>query len=145
MTTPVPRPRIVDAAFWTWLVAAVLLVVSGLSALTIGADQLRKFFTLADDQVSSLLSLNRGIGVLCVVAGLAMGWLAGKVRTGERRFRRASIALSAVTAVILAGVARLVPTVALPLALVALVFGLIFICLPKARSWFSEVERTADG
>lgn len=145
MTTPAKRPRIVDAAFWTWIVAAVLLLVSGFSALTVSAGQFQDFFQVDEQQASTLVAFNRGIGVLCVLIGLGIGYVAGKIRNGDRRFRRAGVALSAVAAILLAGVARLVPTVVLPVALLALVVGLLLICLPKARAWYAEVEKASDG
>src|SRR5215211_448104 len=80
MTAPHRRPRIVDAAFWTWLAAAVLLVLGGLLIATSTSSQIPGFF--------------RGTGALFAMAGFATGYLAGRTRQGDKRFRRATVALT---------------------------------------------------
>jgi peptidoglycan/LPS O-acetylase OafA/YrhL len=77
MTAPAPRPRVVTAAFWCWVVASVMLMVGGLIAASVG-----------------LPTPYRAAGVMTVVAGGAMAFLAGRVRSGDARFRRAAVALS---------------------------------------------------
>src|SRR6476646_9649417 len=77
MTAPLPvpsnRPRLVDAAFWVWLVAAMMLVAFGLLLATSGGGV--AFFY-------------RGFGILFALAGCALGFAGGKSRTGHRGFRR---------------------------------------------------------
>ena len=88
MPTPVPaRPRIVEAVFWLWLLAAISLVVLGmLMALTRG----------------NLPPVFRGAGILFAVAGLALGYLAGRTRTGHAGLRRAAVGLALALVVLLA-------------------------------------------
>jgi len=122
MSGPVPaRPRIVDAVFWLWLLAAVSLVVLGmLMALTRG----------------NLPPVFRGAGVLFAVAGLALGYLAGRTRAGHARMRRAAVGLALALVVLLAlftlmtgGVLWLIPMI---LAMV----GAVLIMRPPAQDWF---------
>lgn len=84
MTAP-HRPRTVTAAFWCWVVAAVLLIVGGLLAAT-----------------APLPGIYRGAGVLTAVAGVGLAFLAGRARTDDTRFRRAAVVLS-LTLVVLVG------------------------------------------
>ncbi|KUI13065.1 hypothetical protein AU193_04850 [Mycobacterium sp. GA-1285] len=77
MTAPAPRTRVVTAAFWCWVGAAVMLMLGGLIAASV-----------------NLPALFRGAGILTVVAGAAMAFLAGRSRTGDVRFRRAGVALA---------------------------------------------------
>ena len=76
MTAPQSRPRVVTAAFWCWVVAAVLLVGLGL-LLALNAADLPIFL--------------RSAGGFMVVAGLALGFFARQALTGNRAFRRAAI------------------------------------------------------
>lgn len=122
MSAPVPeRPRIVDAVFWLWLLAAVSLVVLGmLMALTRG----------------NMPPVFRGAGILFAVAGLALGYLAGRTRAGHARMRRAAVGLALALVVLLAlftlmtgGVLWLIPMI---LAMV----GAVLIMRPSAQDWF---------
>ena len=86
MTAPPPRPRVVTAAFWCWVVAAVMLMVGGLIAVSV-----------------DLPTPYRAAGVMTVLAGGAMAFLAGRVRTGaDVRFRRAAVALALAIVVLVA-------------------------------------------
>jgi peptidoglycan/LPS O-acetylase OafA/YrhL len=76
MTAAQSRPRVLTAAFWCWLAASVLLIVGG----SIAAFDPRPVI--------------RGAGILTMLAGVGMAFLAGRSRAGDARFRRASIALS---------------------------------------------------
>ncbi len=122
MSAPVPeRPRIVDAVFWLWLLAAVSLVVLGmLMALTRG----------------NLPPVFRGAGILFAVAGLALGYLAGRTRAGHARMRRAAVGLALALVVLLAlftlmtgGVLWLVP-------MILTMVGAVLIMRPSAQDWF---------
>ncbi len=90
MSAPSPRPRAVNAAFWCWVIAALLLMIGGLIAAS-----------------ASLPALFRGAGVISAIAGAGMAFLAGRSRTGDARFRRAGIALSLSIVVVVAVVAAL--------------------------------------
>lgn len=138
MTTPARRPRIVEAAFWSWLAAAVLLIVVGLMALTLGFDTLRASAPddFTDDDVRSVVNLYRTTGVIAILIGVGTGFLAGQVRRrGDKRFRRAAVALSAVATLMLllvsfsVGLLFLVPAV-------FLVAAAVMITRPAAQEWF---------
>lgn len=126
MSAPVPaRPLIVEAVFWLWLVAAISLVVLGmLMALTRG----------------NLPPVYRGAGILFAVAGLGLGYLAGRTRTGNARMRRAGVGLGLALVVLLAlftlmtgGVLWLIPMI---LAMV----GAVLVMRPAAQDWFHAEE-----
>jgi peptidoglycan/LPS O-acetylase OafA/YrhL len=89
MTAPQSRPRLVTAAFWCWVAASVLLIVGGLIAAS----------------VSELPMVYRGTGILTVLAGAGMAFLAGRSRSADSRYRRAGIALSLVIVVLVVLVA----------------------------------------
>jgi hypothetical protein len=126
MSAPVQRPRIVNAAFWCWLAAAVLLAALGL--------------LLALNQANVPVFL-RGAGTLFAVAGLALGYLAGRTRTGHTRFRRAAVGLALILVVLLAmfiligggGILWVLPMI---LALV----GAVLVMRPAAQEWFASQE-----
>jgi hypothetical protein len=126
MSAPLQRPRIVNIAFWCWLGAAVLLAALGL--------------LLALNKANVPIFL-RGAGALFVVAGLALGYLAGRTRTGDTRFRRAAVALALIIVVLLAlfvlvgggGVLWVLPMI-LTLA------GAILVMRPSAQEWFPAQE-----
>jgi hypothetical protein len=86
-------------AFAAWLLAAVLLVLVGLylvtGALSVDADTLVARGLTADQATSVRRSLG-AFGALSVLVGLAVGFLAPRVRDGDARARRAMVALSIV-------------------------------------------------
>jgi multisubunit Na+/H+ antiporter MnhB subunit len=144
MTSAEPRPRIVEVAFWCWVVAAVLLILGGLLAVTTGFDTLRHVVpaTVADDKVRSLLTIYRATGAICIALGLAFGYLAGRTRRGDKRFRRAAIALSVAAVVLLVLCAVLlgyVPYLA-PFATIALMVAAVLATRDKAQAWFDAVD-----
>jgi hypothetical protein len=120
MTAPQPRPRVVTAAFWCWVVAALLLVVGGMIAAS----------------VTELPAAYRGLGVLTALAGAGMAFLAGRARNGDTRYRRAGIALSLVIVVLvaIAGVLRGPIHVLTLLAVLPLVAGTVLITRPAAAT-----------
>ena len=127
MSAPLQRPRIVDAAFWCWLAAAILLAALGL-LLALNKANLPVFL--------------RGAAVLFVVAALALGYLAGRTRSGHTRYRRAAVALALALVVLLAmfvlvgggGVLWVLPMI---LTLV----GAILAMRPSAQGWFPSEGR----
>jgi len=122
MSGPVPaRPRIVDAVFWLWLLAAVSLVVLGmLMALTRG----------------NLPPVFRGAGVLFAVAGLALGYLAGRTRAGHARMRRAAVGLALALVVLLALFTLMTGGVLWLIPMILTMVGAVLIMRPSAQDWF---------
>jgi CDP-diglyceride synthetase len=121
MTAPQPRPRVVTAAFWCWVVASILLIVGGLLAASFAA----------------LPTVYRGGGVITAVAGGGMAYLAGRSRRGDTRYGRAAVALSLTIVVLVALAAVLggaVHMLAL-LALLPLIAGTVLMTRPAAASW----------
>ncbi|SEH49420.1 hypothetical protein SAMN04489835_0494 [Mycolicibacterium rutilum] len=116
MTAPVSRPGVVTAAFWCWVAAAVMLMVGGMFAASV-----------------NLPPVFRGAGVLTVVAGGALAFLAGRIRGGDPRFRRAGVAL-ALTVVALIAVLSFIGVVHLVtlLAVFPLIAGAVLITRPSA-------------
>ncbi|KXW79567.1 hypothetical protein [Mycolicibacterium phlei] len=77
MSAPVPRPRVVTAAFWCWVAASVIVMTGGMITATVDYPVFRV------------------AGLLTILAGGAMAFLVGRVRRGaDERFRRAALALS---------------------------------------------------
>lgn len=126
MSAPLQRPRIVNVAFWCWLAAAILLATLGL--------------LLALNRANVPIFL-RGAGALFAVAGLALGYLAGRTRSGHTRFRRAAVGLGLILVMLLAlfiligggGVLWVLPMI---LSLV----GAILVMRPSAQEWYPSQE-----
>jgi hypothetical protein len=123
MTAPQPRPRVVTAAFWCWVVASIVTTALGMLQLSTNTPV---FFRL--------------VGVLLAVVGLAQGFLTGRARKGDVRFRRAATAL-AMTTVVLLVVVLLLFGVGMPglIAIAAimglLIAGTVLMGRPAASSW----------
>jgi hypothetical protein len=122
MTAPPPRPRVVTAAFWCWVVAAVLLIVGGLLAASY-----------------ALPAVFRGAGVITALAGAGMAYLAGRSRRGDTRFHRAAVALSLTIVVVVAlaavfGVVHILTLV----AVIPLIAGTVLMTRPAAASWADQ-------
>jgi hypothetical protein len=115
------RPRAVTITFWCWVAGALLLMVGGLIAAS----------------VSSLPGVFRGAGLLFAVAGAGMSYLAGRTRRGDARFRRAGIALSLATVVLVAltAVIGVVHILSL-LSVIPLIAGTVAITRPAAAAYF---------
>ena len=122
MTAPQPRPRVVTAAFWCWVVAAVLLIVGGLLAASY-----------------ALPAVFRGAGVITALAGAGMAYLAGRSRRGDTRFHRAAVALS-LTIVVVVAVAAVFGVVHILtlLAVIPLIAGTVLMTRPAAASWADQ-------
>jgi hypothetical protein len=122
MTAPQPRPRVVTAAFWCWVIAAVLLIVGGLLAASY-----------------ALPAVFRGAGVITALAGAGMAYLAGRSRRGDTRFRRAAVALSLSIVVLVALVAVIgVVHILTLLAVIPLIAGTVLMARPAAASWADQ-------
>lgn len=122
MTATEPRPRALNVAFWLLLVGAVMLIGGGLIAATAGIP-----------------TVFRGAGIVCVVAGAMIAYLAGRVRkNGDPRFRRATVALSLVVVLMVSLVAvfGIVHILAL-LSVFPLIVGAALLSRPPAATWIS--------
>ena len=119
MTAPQSRPRVVTAAFWCWVAASIMLIVGGLIAAS----------------VSALPMVYRGGGVITVLAGAGMAFLAGRTRSGDTRYRRAAVALSLAIVVLVAlcAVVGVVHMLTL-LAVLPLIAGTVLITRPAASA-----------
>jgi hypothetical protein len=128
MTSANPRPRSVQVAFWSWVAAAVVLVLFGMWLLASTAP----IFT-------------RGVGVILAVAGLAVGYLAARTANGDKRFRRAAVALSLALAVLLAllAILNLRPLWLIPMVL--LLAGAHAATRTSVDPWFDAVDSGREG
>lgn len=120
------RPRIVDVAFVLWLCASIALVLAGMLLLT-ARTGLPMFF--------------RGAGGLWALSGLALGYLAGRTRRGQARFRRAAVALS-LSLVALLAVFSLASrgVIWLPI-MIATMVAAVLIMRPSAQAWFEAQDQ----
>lgn len=137
-----PRPRAVDIAFWLLVAGAVLLVVNGLMAATLSFETVRSAAdsSVTDETLQAYLTFQRGTGIFSIVVGVALGFLAGKTRTGDPRFKRATIAFAVAITVLVVGVALLAKIIHL-LALIAvlpIIAGAFLLTRPAAAAWFDE-------
>jgi hypothetical protein len=127
-------------AFWSWVVAAVLLLLGGMSELWVG-------FTLhytgpgGDERIRSLLYYLRGVGALCIALGIAIGYLARRTRAGDKRFRRATVALSIATVILVLAGEILLEFVSLiaVLAVIPLLVAIVAATRDSASAWFDAV------
>jgi hypothetical protein len=133
-------PRAVQVAFWCWLTAAALLLLGGLLEVWLLRDA--RPANGENDQVRSLILYYRGVGVLCIVLGIAIGYLAGRTRRGDKRFRRAIIALSIASVVVLLAAEISLRGVSLPaiVALIPLLMAVVSVTRDSATAWFDAVE-----
>jgi hypothetical protein len=131
-TPPAPsnRPRIVDAAFWCWLAAAVLTAVLGLLMATQASANTALFFRLA--------------GALLVIVGLAQAYLAGRARKGQLRFASAGVGLAmtsvAFLAVLLLFGSSIFGIVFVATIMILMITGSVLIQRGSAQEWFEAVE-----
>jgi hypothetical protein len=128
MTSTDPRPRIVDVAFWAWLVASAVLVFLGV----LGAASNAPVFI-------------RGAGVILVIAGLAIGFVGGRTRRGDKRFRRAAVALSMTLAVLVVVFAMIEGGIIWLVPIISLWTGAFAITRPEANKWFDALDRGRDS
>jgi hypothetical protein len=83
--TPLSRPRAVNVAFGCWVAADILTAALGLLLISSPAPV-----------------FIRAAGGLLIVVGLAHGFLAGRARSGNKRFEYAGVALSLASVAFLA-------------------------------------------
>jgi hypothetical protein len=128
MTSAQPRPRIVDLAYWSWLSAAAVLMFLGIWG---AASRAPVFY--------------RGVGVILGIAGLAIGFLAGRTRRGDKRFRRATVALAFTLAALLIMFAMLGGGLIWLLPMILLWTGAFAVTRTPANEWFDAMEAGEDG
>lgn len=141
---PLARPRVITYAFLAWVLGAVLVVLLGLISLTFPADSLRTQLTDTGgsaDAVDSVITVLRTIGILEIVVGLAVGFLAGPTcRRGDPRFRRALTVLSVIFGVVLLGSVTVGFAIVPLLATLGSIFLFVACVLAYRRSaaeWFA--------
>lgn len=122
MTATEPRPRIVTVAFFCWLAGAILLMLGGL-LIVFSQAPVPVFF--------------RGAGVLWIVAGALLSYLAGRARSGDTRFRRAAVALSIALAVLLALFSVMTSGLVWLFALVLVIVPAVLVMRPAAQQWYA--------
>ena len=146
MTAPLPvppnRPRLVDIAFWCFIVGAVIMIVGGLMASTASFEAARAAIdpSVGDDEVRSYLTVYRVSGVGAVVAAGALTFLAARARRGDARFRLATLGM-AFAIVVVVGLLAAGVGVAQPLILLSLLpvlVGAVLLTLPAARTWYES-------
>ncbi len=128
MTSANPRPGVLDAAFWVWVVAGILLVTFGLLAA-----------------IASAAAFFRGAGVIFALAGLALGFLAGRARGGDSRSHRAAVALAVVLVLLLAVYALLSIGPIWLVIMVVLIVGTFLAMRPATLAWFDTVDSGRDS
>lgn len=108
--SPVPasRPSTVTAAFWCWLVAAILTAAFGML--------IASFITALFFQVA---------GIILILVGLAQGYLAGRARSGLKRFASAGVGLALASVVYFAVLLMLGGVAVLGVLIVALIMILL--------------------
>lgn len=125
MTAPHARPRVVTVAFWCWVVASVLLVTFGL------------LVALSQDNLPVLF---RGAGALFALSGLGLGFLSGRARLGQARFRRAAVALALAVVVLLSLFALMSRWPLWLVVMILTVVGAVLMMRQSAQDWFDQEE-----
>jgi peptidoglycan/LPS O-acetylase OafA/YrhL len=129
MTPPSPppsnRPRVVEAAFWVWLLASVVMVLFG---------------ALMATTQDTLPALFRGAGLVFALAGLGLGYITGRVRSRHAAFRRAAVALALAVVVVLAVFSLMTRGLVWPLIMILAMVGAILMMRPSAQHWFDAEE-----
>jgi hypothetical protein len=88
-----------------------------------------------------LPTLFRGAGILFAVAGLALGYLAGRTRAGNAGLRRAGVGLSLALVVLLALFTLMTGGVLWLIPMILTMVGAVLIMRPSAQDWF-HIEET---
>jgi hypothetical protein len=129
MTSPsssATRPRAVSAAFWLLLAAGTALVAAG---------------TLVAIATSGVPGFYRAAGALFGVAGAALGYLVGRARHGDARFRNATVGLALALAVLLVPYSLSSRGMVWLLIVVAVLVGATLLTRPGAQGWFDPGGR----
>jgi predicted MFS family arabinose efflux permease len=78
--------------------------------------------------------------VLFAATGLGLGFLAGRARLGDERFRRAAIALSLAIVIVLALFALYSRGPVWLLMMILTMVGAVLMMRPPAQTWFADEE-----
>jgi hypothetical protein len=127
MTSAEPRPRSVDVAFYAWTAAGIVLVLLGMILVT---SNVPMFF--------------RGVGFILMIVGLAQAYLGSRARGGDKRFRRAAIALALTFSVLLIVLVFIYVRLLWLLPMILLMVGAYGASRPSADEWFDAVETERD-
>jgi hypothetical protein len=120
---PSTRPRVVDTAFWCWVSGAILTAALGMLTLSQGGHP---FIYAA--------------GGLLIIAGLGLGYLAGRARRREGKFANAAVGLAMASVAFLALLllfgagAVVICIVAVTMAL--LIAGSVLVQRAAVQEWF---------
>ncbi|RDH77133.1 hypothetical protein DVS77_17015 [Mycolicibacterium moriokaense] len=125
MTAPSSPPTPVNAAFWCWVIAAVMLLLGGLMTASLNVP-----------------AIYRGAGILLAVAGAVLAFLARRSKAGDERFRRAAVGLAFPIVVLLALLAVQTAGIFWLIPLVLTVVGGVLIMWPSAQDWFGPRDET---
>jgi hypothetical protein len=128
MTSAQRRPRIVEVAFWTWVSASILLVVTGVLIATATAP-----------------AIFRGAGAVLTVGGLALAYLAHRARNGRSRLRWAAVVLALTLVLLLILIDLFVTWVLWLLTIILLLIGTYAATRDTASTWFDAAESGRDG
>lgn len=126
--TPAPdaRPRTLTAAFWCWVAAGVLTAALGLLLATQSGTGTALFIQLA--------------GVLLVGVGVAQGYLAGRLRKGNRRLAAAGVGLAMATILLLAFLllfgASVIGIAIVAVIMILLITGSAMNQRPASQQWY---------
>jgi hypothetical protein len=121
--SPTNRPQSVNAAFWCWVVAAVLTAALGMFIISL----------------AHVLYAQVG-AVILVIVGLAQGYLAGRMRNGQMRlaYAGAGLAMASVlylAVLILTGGVGVIPAAVIMILLIA---GAVLVRREEALTWLES-------
>jgi hypothetical protein len=121
--SPADRPKSINAAFWCWVLAAVLTAALGMFVITLAH--------LLYVQVAA---------VILVLVGLAQGYLAGRTRNGRMRFAYAGVGLAMASVLYLAmlvltGGVGVIPSAVIMILLIA---GAVLVRREEALTWLES-------
>jgi hypothetical protein len=134
------RPSAVTTAYLLLVIGAALLMAGGLITASLGFETVRRTqpASVTDESVNALLWLNRGIGILFMLAAVALGWLARRALRRDPRFRRAAVALALAIVLVVAIASVFGGFVLAPLALVPIIVGTVLLSRPAVVEWYAD-------
>lgn len=140
MSAAESRPAAATTAFWLLVAGGVLLVLAGLITATVSFTTLRNAQPpeVSDQSIYDMLWLNRGVGILFGVAGLALIWLAVRARNRDLRFRRAAMTLGLTIVVVVAAASFYGGHILALLSLVPIVTGTLLLSRPSVVDWYAN-------
>ncbi|AQT78600.1 hypothetical protein B1R94_04070 [Mycolicibacterium litorale] len=148
MTPTAPRPRALNIAFWLLVAGTVLLFAGGLLSAALSFDTIRQAAapSVSDQTLHDYLRFHRGAGIACALAAVALAVLAVRARTGDTRFRRATMGLALAIVVLVGLVAVFAGTHLLALvSLLPLIVGTLLLSRPEVTAWFNPESTASDA